>query len=305
MGMPLEVPVIVIKGTKPGPVFGVTAAVHGNELNGLPVIHRLVDRIDAQKLRGTLVMAAPVNVPGYHRNVRRFVDQRDLNTMFPGRADGHASHVFAHRLMDRLVRHFDFLVDLHTASFGRENSLYVRADMRQPMTAKLARLARPQIILHNPPSDRTLRGAAAELEIPAITVEIGDPQVLQPRYIKPTLTGIRSMLAEVEMLPKRAVAPGAPPILCKTSRWFYTDHGGLLSVMPQVTDTVAEGDLIARQRDVWGDVVREYHAPFSGVIIGRSTNPVGQTGARIVHLGRVTDVLPPPKAEDVVETAED
>ncbi|MEZ4337522.1 MAG: succinylglutamate desuccinylase/aspartoacylase family protein [Sandaracinaceae bacterium] len=269
------------------------------------MIHRLVERIDASKLRGTLVMAAPVNVPGFHRNARRFVDQRDLNTMFPGRPDGHASHVFAHRLLDRLVRHFDYLVDLHTASFGRENSLYVRADMRDPPTAELAKLARPQIILHNPPSDRTLRGAAAELDIPAITVEIGDPQVLQPKYIKPTLTGIRSMLAEVDMLPKRAVAPGPPPTLCKASRWIYTDHGGLLSVMPQVNEFVAEGDLLARQRDVFGDVVREYHAPYSGVVIGRSTNPVGQTGARIVHLGRVTDVLPPPPSEVPPETAED
>ncbi|MBX3275920.1 MAG: succinylglutamate desuccinylase/aspartoacylase family protein [Sandaracinaceae bacterium] len=305
MGMPLAIPVIVVRGPRAGPVFGITAAVHGNELNGLPVIHRLVERLDATKLRGTIVMAAPLNVPGFHRNARRFVDQRDLNTMFPGRADGHASHVFAFRLMDRLVRHFDFLVDLHTASFGRENSLYVRADMRHPMTAKLAKLARPEIILHNPPSDRTLRGAAAELEIPAITVEIGDPQVLQPKYIKPTLTGIRSMLAAVEMLPKRTVASGPAPILCDSSRWIYTDFGGLLSVTPQLTDRVRRGDRIARQRDVFGDVVREYHAPFDGVIIGRSTNPVGQTGARIVHLGRLTESLPPPAVEAWAESAED
>ncbi len=305
MGMPLEVPVIVVRGVRPGPVFGITAAVHGNELNGLPVIHRLVDRIDAEKLRGTVVMAAPVNVPGFHRNARAFVDQRDLNTMFPGRPDGHASHVFAWRLLDRLVKHFDFLVDLHTASFGRENSLYVRADMREPMTARLAKLARPQIILHNPPSDRTLRGAAAELDIPAITMEIGDPQVLQPRYIKPAITGLRSMLAEVEMLPRRPVALGPAPMLCKASRWIYTDHGGLLSVLPEVNDVVAAGALLARQRDVFGDVVREYHAPFSGVVIGRSTNPVGQTGARIVHLGRVVDTLPPPPTELAAETAED
>lgn len=304
MGRPLQVPVIVVRGAKPGPVFGLTAAVHGNELNGLPVIHRMVERLDPAKLRGTLVAAAPVNVPGFHRNIRRFVDQRDLNSVFPGRPDGHASHVYAFRLVDRLIRHFDYLVDLHTASFGRQNSLYVRADMREPMTARLAKLARPQIILHNPPSDQTLRGAAAELEIPAITVEIGDPQVLQPRYVKPVIRGIRSMLAEVEMLPRRAVVPGPPPTLCESSRWLYTDHGGLLTVMPEVTDFVGEGDLIARQRDVFGDLVRQYHAPFAGVVIGRSTNPVGQTGSRIVHIGNVVDSLSLPRGEEA-ETAED
>jgi uncharacterized protein len=304
-GAPLEVPVLVIRGERPGPVFGITAAVHGNELNGIPVIHRLVQRISAEKLRGTIVAAAPVNVPGFHRHVRRFVDQRDLNSMFPGRPHGHTSHVYANRLIERLIRHFDYLVDLHTASFGRQNSLYVRADMREPMTNEMAHLARPEIILHNPPSDSTLRGAAAELDIPSITVEIGDPQVFQPKYIKPTLTGIRSMLSRVKMLPKRSVAPGRPPVLCKSSRWIYTDHGGLLEVFPRVTDAVAEGDLIARQRDIFGDVVREYTAPSSGVVIGRSTNPVGQTGARILHLGKVVDELPPPTAEETAEPAED
>jgi len=303
-GEPSCVPVIVIRGEKPGPVFGITASVHGNELNGIPVIHRLVARLDPSKLRGTLVAAAPINVPGFHRNSRRYVDARDLNTMFPGSASGHASHVFVHRLIERLLTRFDYLVDLHTASYGRENSLYVRADMREPMTARLAHLARPQIILHNPPSDATLRGAAAELGIPSITVEIGDPQVLQPKYIKPALTGIRSMLSEVKMLPRRTVAPGRPPILCQSSRWVYTDHGGLLEVFPSVTDMIAQADLIGRQRNIFGDVVREYHAPYGGVVIGRSTNPVGQTGARIVHLGRVVETLPAPHA-DAVQSAED
>ena len=176
--------------------------------------------------------------------------------------------------------------------------------MRESMTARLAHLARPQIVLHNPPSDATLRGAAAELDIPSITVEIGDPQVLQPKYIKPALTGIRSMLSEVKMLPKRSVAPGRPPVLCRSSRWIYTDHGGLLEVIPRVADMLAEGDLVARQRNIFGDIQRDYYAPYGGVVIGRSTNPVGQTGARIVHLGRVVDRLPPPQ-DDGEQTAED
>jgi len=292
MGAPLSVPLMVIRGEKPGPTFGVTAAVHGNELNGISVIHRLLDRVEPEKLRGTLITAAPINVPGFRRHQRRFTDRRDLNAVFPGRKGGNEAQSYAQRLFERLVRHFDFLVDLHTASFGRENSLYVRADMREPMTARMAHLARPQIILHNPPSDHTMRGAAAELEIPSITVEIGDPQVLQPRYIKPTLIGLRSMLSEVGMLPKRSVAPGRPPILCSKSRWYYTDHGGLLEVFPKVADLVAEGERIARQRNIFGEIVHEYAAPFSGVIIGRATNPVAQTGARIVHLGRVVEELP-------------
>lgn len=295
-GAPVAVPVLVARGERPGPVFGLSAALHGNELNGIPVVHRLMDEIDVSKLRGTVVAVVVANPVGYHRHQRRFGDDKDLNRLFPGTPHGTPSQVFVRRLLDRVIARFDFLVDLHTASFGRVNSLYVRADMRDGPTAVLARLARPQIILHKPPSDRTLRGAAAELRIPSITIEIGNPQVIQAAYIRPTLVGVRSMLAEAKMLPRRNVAPGKPPVLCDRSRWIRTTHGGLLEVFPAVTDLVEEGEFIARQTDIFGALCKEHRAPEAGIVIGKSTNPVGSSGSRLIHLGRVVDELGPDDA---------
>lgn len=289
LGRPLRVPILVARGEKPGPVFGVTAAVHGNELNGIPVIHRLMDRVDPQRLHGTLVAVAVINVPGYLTNQRYFADGRDLNHVMPGRADGSVSQVYAHRLVDRVINRFDYMVDLHTASFGRVNSLYVRADLTDATAARMAALQRPQIILHNPPADSTLRGTAADLGIPAITVEIGNPQVFQHEYIKSSLAGVRSVLIEVGMLPRRPIGPGPQPVICSRSYWIYTDHGGLLEVFPRVTDRLEKGEVIARLTNIFGDVVREYHAPEAGVVIGKSVNPVAQTGARILHLGIEAD----------------
>lgn len=289
LGWPIEVPVVVARGERPGPVFGVTAAVHGNEINGIPVIHRLLQRLDLKKLRGTVVAVIVVNVPGYVNHERAFQDGLDLNHIMPGKAQGNVAEVYGHRLVERLIKHFDYLVDLHTASFGRLNSLYVRADMTHSVTAQMAYLQRPQIILHDPPSDGTLRGAAMELGIPAITLEIRDPQRFQTESIKRSLIGLRSVLSEVGMLPKRNVAPGAAPVLCDSSKWLYTDHGGLLEVFHDVTEMVEEGDVVARLSNIFGDVIREYKAPRAGIVIGRSNNPVGQTGARIVHLGHIAD----------------
>jgi predicted deacylase len=287
LGRPMRVPMLVARGERPGPVFGVTSAIHGNEINGIPVIHRLMDRLDLKRLRGTVAAVMVVNVPGYLRHQREFSDGVDLNHVMPGRAAGNESQVYAARLLDRIVCHFDALIDLHTASFGRVNSLYVRADMSQPETARMAVLQRPQIILHNPPSDTTLRGAAGELGIPALTVEVGDPQRFQREFIKRTLTGIRAVLVERKMLPKRKLTLGPSPIVCAESEWMYTEHGGLLEVFPKLTDAVEKGEIIARLTNVFGDVLREYRAPRNGVIIGKSTNPIGQAGARVVHLGRV------------------
>ena len=285
LGQPVHLPVMVARGKRPGPVFGITAALHGNELNGIPVIHRLFEQLDTKALRGTVVAVVAVNVPGVLLHQRQFGDGSDLNHIFPGREDGAVGEVFAYRLLDRVVRHCDSMLDLHTASFGRVNSLYVRADMTHQPTAALAYLLRPQIIVHNPPSDRTLRGAAAELGIPAITVEIGDPNRFQPNYVKTTLVGVRAVLGEMHMLPKRVVAFGPEPLLCERSYWLYADHGGLMEVFPRVTDRVAAGQTVASLRDIFGEVVREYVAPEAGVVVGRSVNPVGQTGARILHLG--------------------
>ncbi|MGM0578475.1 MAG: succinylglutamate desuccinylase/aspartoacylase family protein [Myxococcota bacterium] len=285
LGAAIRLPVLVARGERKGPVFGMTAAVHGNELNGIPVIHRMFDRVDVSALKGTLVGVPVVNVPGFRRYERAFNDGRDLNHLMPGVPDGNEAQVFAHRLLHRIVNRFDYLLDLHTASFGRVNSLYIRADMTHPTTARMAYLLRPQVILHDPPRDRTLRGAAMEMGVPAITIEIGNPQRFHGEYIKRALVGVRAILAEVGMLPKRRVAAGRQPVLCEGSRWLFTDHGGLLEVFPPVTEDVEEGRVIARLTNVFGDVTREYRAPYTGVIIGKSTNPVAQTGARIVHLG--------------------
>lgn len=123
------------------------------------------------------------------------------------------------------------------------------------------------------------------LGIPSITVEIGDPQRFQPKYIRSCRVGLRSVLAEAGMLPKRQVAEAEEPILCERSFWIYADRGGLLEVLPKATQLVAEGEEVAVLRNAFGDVISSYAAPMDGVVVGKSVNPVGQTGARILHLG--------------------
>ncbi len=286
-GAPVRVPVVVARGKHPGPVFGITAALHGNELNGIPLLHELVRKVNLNRLKGTIVAVIVANIPGLLAEQREFTDGKDLNHIMPGKANGSVSEAYAFGLMNRIVDRFDFLVDLHTASFGRVNSLYVRADMSNEKTGMMAMLLKPQIILHDPPSDYTMRGAVAERGVPAVTVEIRDPHRFQPTSIKRSLTGVLRILSALEMLPPRKPVEAPPPIVCDHSFWIYTDRGGFLNVLPDVTDRVTKGDIIARQYGVFGDLVKEYTAPENGVVIGRSINPVSQTGARILHLGRL------------------
>jgi predicted deacylase len=287
VGLSIRVPVLIAKGNKPGPVVGIVAALHGNELNGIPLIHRLFRDLAPDKVRGTVVAVIVANVPGLLLHQRVFNDGEDLNRIFPGRPDGNCSQVYAYNLLHRIVKRFDRLIDLHTASFGRVNSLYIRANMDDPEMAKMARLVQPQIILNSPAPIQTLRGQAIEAGIPAITVEIGNPSRIQRDMVRTSLLGIKNLLRSWKVLPGAITKHKVPTVYCKDSAWMYTDCGGFLETLPTVATIVEKGQVLARMRNIFGDIIREYHAPHDGVIIGRSVNPVSQTGARIVHLGEI------------------
>ena len=285
VGQPVYVPIMVAKGKKPGKVLGVTAAVHGNELNGIPVIQRLFQELDVNDLQGIVVGVLIVNVPSLLRRRRRFIDGVDLNHIMPGKDGGAVSEMYAHRIFDRIIKHFDYLLDLHTASFGRINSYYIRADLKDPITRKMAMLQNAQIVVNNFPSDGTLRGAAEEIGIHAITLEVGNPNTFQKGMIRDGLTGLHNLLGYLEMLDCQIEEPEEEAIICKRSYWIYSDEGGILNVLPPVGRMVEKGELIATIKNVFGDMVKKYHAPEAGVVIGKEVNPINQTGGRILHLG--------------------
>lgn len=295
LGQPVSVPIIVARGKHPGPVLGVTAAVHGNEINGIPVIQHMIQGLDMEVFRGTLVGVLVVNVPSFLRETRRFVDGTDLNHIMPGKVNGNVSEVYAYRIVSNIIKQFDYLVDLHTASFGRINSYYIRADMAHSKTARMALLQNADIIVHNPPSDGTLRGAADELGIPAITLEVGDPHKFQRGMIRSSLTGIHNLLSALDMISVEIEEPETPVVLCNDSQWIYASTGGILRVLPDITETVEKDQEVAHIHNIFGEHEATYVAPHRGVVIGKSISPVCQTGDRILHLGALNWDMPLPE----------
>ncbi len=286
MGQPVRAPVIVVKGAAgSGPVVGVTAAVHGNELNGIPTIHRLMKTLDPANMKGAVLAVTVVNVPGYLRNERRFPDHTDLNRVMPGRDGGRESSLYAHRLTERVLGTLDVLVDLHTASFGLVNRLHVRADMRDPATARLARTLGTEIIVHHEGVEGTLRTSLADRGVRAVTVELGDPQSIDRDKARDARIGIRDCLEGLGMVPPDAQEARRGAIECARSHWLHTDAGGFLEVTARLGARVAEGEVVATLVDPWGGLLRTYRAPKAGVVVSRSTNPVASSGARILHLG--------------------
>jgi predicted deacylase len=287
ISQPIRIPIIVAKGKSDHPVVGLTAAVHGNELNGIFVIQRLFNEIQVDSLEGVIIGVPVVNVPSYLAKQRRYLNNVDLNHIMPGKDNGNVSQEYAHQFFSKVIKKFDYLVDLHTASQGRINSFYVRADLKHPIVRKMAFLQNAQIIVHNPPSDGTLRGAADEIDIPALTLEVGNPNSQQNKMVKSGIIGIHNVLSYLEMIPDSIIDIQSAPVVCSHSYWLYTDVGGLLRVDVNLTDLVSKGQKIAVVRNIFGAIIKEYFAPEDGIVIGKSVSPVNQSGGRILHLGIV------------------
>lgn len=288
-GAPVRVPVMVAKGRKPGPVLGVCACLHGNEVQGVPAIHRLMHELAAHldDLSGSVLGVLVANPYGYEEGSRGYVDSVDLNRIFPGHKSGNRSAQFVHHFLHNIVLKMNFLVDLHTASLGRANTLYVRADMSHPQCALMANAQMSKVILHTAGPDGSMRGVATQMGIPSICVEMGNASTFQPEFIDRTVHGLWRTMERLKLLPpKLELEPidVEPPVMCSKSTWIYTQHGGLLHVHKKVSDRVAKGEVIASVVDIFGTVLAEYMSPSAGIVLGRSVNPVSVQGDRIIHL---------------------
>ncbi|WP_420322344.1 succinylglutamate desuccinylase/aspartoacylase family protein [Flagellimonas sp.] len=293
MSRPVEVPVIVVKGKKAGPVLCLTAALHGNELNGIRVIQEVVDHIDLSNFNGTLVAIPGLNAISITQHQRRYIDQEDLNRNFPGKEKGNRSQQYVWQIKEKILSKIDYLVDMHTASFGRVNTLYVRAAMGDEKIAQMARLQDADIILNSngrPSANeqisatRTMRAEAMLRGVPSITIEYGNPQVFQPELIARGKKGIENLMAWLQMT-EMEIQTVTAPTLCKKSYWIYVEEGGYLEVLVQLNQKLKKGDSIAVMRNPFGDVIHQYYCPEDGIVIGKSSNPINMNGGRIIHLG--------------------
>ncbi|MGB0896287.1 MAG: succinylglutamate desuccinylase/aspartoacylase family protein [Flavobacteriaceae bacterium] len=284
------IPLIIIKGKYSSPVIGVSAALHGNELNGISIIHKLVENINLENLKGTIVAIPGMNNYAISNYTRKFSDGEDLNRIFPGKESGNSSEQYVWNINQKILSNIDYLVDMHTASFGRINSLYVRADMNNKIIANMANAIDADIILNSTGivpeySTKTFRTEAMKKNIPAVTVEYGNPQVFQPIFIRRGVEGLVNLFNHLNIYESKNKAITSKAILCEKSYWIYTDMGGILDMKVDLKQVVKKGEVLAILRNPFGEIIKEYLAPEKGIIIGRSTNPINTSGGRIVHLG--------------------
>lgn len=293
LGDPVRIPVTIINGTEDGPIGCLTAASHGDELNGIEVVRTVAQEWDLNELAGALVCLPVLNVPGFLSQQRYLpILDRDLNRSFPGSADGTSAKRIAHRIFSTFIEGADFLLDFHTSTRGRNNMLHVRANLEDPTINRLARSLGSTVIIDSEGPSGSLRREAQEADVPAVTVEMGQAHRFQRGLIDSALAAVESVFAEFGVRETHAVDwPGWRTIIDddKEKTWMRADAGGIVEVHHPVGTMVYEGDRICTITNPFmgDDVLVE--APFTGLIVGVLENPVVYPGNPICHLVEISD----------------
>ncbi|MEZ3114600.1 succinylglutamate desuccinylase/aspartoacylase family protein [Halobaculum sp. MBLA0147] len=293
LGEPVTTPVTVINGARAGPTVFLTAAVHGDELNGVEVVREVAREWDHDGICGTLVCLPVVNTLGFVTQQRYLpVQERDLNRAFPGKAGSTGAKRIAHRLYENFLSQCDFGLDFHTSTRGRTNMFHVRADMSDDAVARLARAFGSNMILDTDGSEGMLRRELSEAGVPTITVEMGQAHRFERRLIDHALDGVESVFAEYEIYPTEDVRwPGWRTVISgwEDKTWLRADVGGLVEVHADRGALVAEGDRICTITNPFKTEKTVVEAPFGGVVVGVLENPVVSPGNPLCHLANVDD----------------
>ena len=299
----LAMPVQVISGRKEGPVLFVSAAIHGDELNGVEIIRRLLTRKIIRSIRGTLIAVPIVNVHGFLNQSRYLPDRRDLNRSFPGSAKGSVAARLANLFIKKIVSAADYGIDLHTGAINRANLPQIRANLDDPRTFELARAFGAPVIIDSDIRDGSLRGCAAEMGIPILIYEAGEALRFDETSIRAGLRGIFNVMRAIGMLPEKGEAErnrkSVEPVVARATRWVRAAESGIVHNRAKLGSRVEDGERLATISDPLGRRENVIRAPFDGIVIGRSNLPLAHEGDALFHLGSFRDV---PQAEDVVET---
>ncbi|MWG36120.1 succinylglutamate desuccinylase/aspartoacylase family protein [Halomarina oriensis] len=288
LGDPVRIPVTIINGERDGPTMFLSAAAHGDELNGVEVVRQVAHSWDHSNLRGTLVCLPVLNVPAFIAQERYLpIYDRDLNRSFPGRESSTGAKRMAYRIFRNFIEPCDLGLDFHTSTRGRTNMLHVRAEMADANVERLANAFASNVILASQGPDGTLRREATEAETPTITIEMGEAHRFQRGLIDRALEGVKSVMAEFGMREEEMVHwPGWRTVIDDSDEktWLRSDVGGLVDMHYERGALVYEGDAICTIADPFRAESVTVDAPFTGLLVGVLENPLVYPGNPLVHL---------------------
>lgn len=301
---PMSLTLRVVHGRKPGPVLLVAAAVHGDEINGVEIIRRLMRRRGLGALSGTLVAAPVVNAFGFINQSRYLPDRRDLNRSFPGSPRGSLTSQLAHLFTTEVLEKCTHGIDLHTGAIHRSNFPQIRGNLVDPEVRALAHAFGVPLLLNAKTREGSLRGTGTERGIPIIVYEAGEALRYDSMSIRAGYRGVVNVMRYLGMLPPVSrpptnIVPRVAQIIAQSSTWVRAPAGGLLRDPIRLGTAIEEGARLGIVADPLGNKEMHIESPLDGILIGRTNLPVVNQGDGLFNIARVADTESAEEAVDI------
>lgn len=285
-GSTVQIPLHVKRGPEEGPVVFISAALHGDEINGTGAVRSLINDESFVIRRGVVILVPVLNVLAFERHSRYLPDRRDLNRCFPGSKSGSLASRMARFIFDEIVRRSDYGIDLHTAAVRRTNYPNIRADLTDPKVKTIAEAFGSEFIIDAKGPKGALRREACQAGCPTILLEGGEVWKVEPAIRESTLRGVRNVLVTLGLIAGRVTPPPYRAVLKKT-KWIRANRGGFIRFHTSPGDIVREGVPIATNTSLLGRDEEVMVAPFDAAVLGMTTLPAVSPGEPVYHLGRL------------------
>ncbi len=287
----VNMPVHVVHGRNPGPVLLVCATIHGDEINGVEIIRRLLSQKIIDRCKGTLIAIPVVNVYGFVSKSRYLPDRRDLNRSFPGSESGSMASRLAHVLMTQIIPHCTHIVDLHSGAVNRENLPQIRAKLSdEPENDSLARAFGVPVILNANLVEGSFREAAHGLGIPVLVYEAGEALRFNEVAIRAGLRGVLNIMTALGMRTRSSKHQSPETMIANTSQWVRAPQSGILRALVGTGAKVEVGERLAYINDPLGENNCEVLSPVNGIIIGKTNLPLVFAGEAIFNIASYEEI---------------
>ncbi|MTI86667.1 MAG: succinylglutamate desuccinylase/aspartoacylase family protein [Balneolaceae bacterium] len=277
----IDLPVLIYRAKEDGPVLLLTGGLHGDEINGVETIRRMIEEKSIIPQRGSVIAVPIVNIYGFIQNVRGVPDGKDINRSFPGTKRGSLARLLAHTIMNEIIPHIDCGIDLHTGGASRANYPQIRCSFNSERAKELAHVFNAPVTLNSSLISKSFRNAAHKKGKEIIVYETGESMRFDEKGIEEGIRGIQRIM---EYLGMNDEGPEQQPSKTyKKSTWVRTHNSGLFTPNIALGDELDRKELLGWVKDPYGKLNAKITAPKSGMVIGLNNCPVVNKGDALIH----------------------
>lgn len=282
-GTVIEIPVYVFRSVHDGPVVLLMAGMHGDEVNGIEIMRRMLSKKMLYPLKGTIIAVPILNIYGFLNFSRDVPDGKDVNRSFPGNRDGSLASRVAHRFMKEVIPYVDYGIDFHTGGSSRTNYPQIRCVLSNPKNEEMAKAFAAPFTMNAAYRPGSLRKEASKYGKSILVYEAGESLRFDEAGIKTAIEGTSRLLNYLGMA-TAGPPPAVEPIVCMKDIWLRAKNAGLFRTTLKCGEHVKKGQQVGTITDPYGEMEVRLNAPASGYVVGLNNMPIVNQGDALIHI---------------------